>query len=158
VRKTIESVDGERVTGQIPFTPEAKKSLEHALREALSLGHNYIGTEHILLGLARSETPPLYLVDFLGKDYQEKIRNEVVRMLSGPTKVDAERMKAMTKAQIAAKAPTPSIIVYLDNAEMRFFGVVHFEKLDGDYLFESESDGIKTLIPAHRLLKVEIIR
>src|SRR5207245_1311611 len=45
---------GEEVTsGQIPFTPRAKKVLELALREALSLGHNYIGTEHILLGLVR---------------------------------------------------------------------------------------------------------
>src|SRR5207237_1339240 len=41
----------EVTTGQIPFTPRAKKVLELALREALSLGHNYIGTEHILLGL-----------------------------------------------------------------------------------------------------------
>src|SRR5438552_1345501 len=40
-------------TGQIPFTPRAKKVLELALREALSLGHDYIGTEHILLGLVR---------------------------------------------------------------------------------------------------------
>jgi ATP-dependent Clp protease ATP-binding subunit ClpA len=39
--------------GQIPFSPQAKKALELALREALSLGHNHIGTEHILLGLAR---------------------------------------------------------------------------------------------------------
>ena len=59
---------GEEVTtGQIPFTPRAKKVLELALREALSLGHNYIGTEHILLGLVA-----------------EKIRNEIIRMLSGP--------------------------------------------------------------------------
>src|ERR671923_92897 len=43
----------EVTTGQIPFTPRAKKVLELALREALSLGHNYIGTEHILLGLVR---------------------------------------------------------------------------------------------------------
>ena len=45
---------GEEVTsGQIPFTPRAKKVLELALREALSLSHDYIGTEHILLGLVR---------------------------------------------------------------------------------------------------------
>ena len=45
---------GEEVTsGQIPFTPRAKKVLELALREAISLGHNYIGTEHLLLGLVR---------------------------------------------------------------------------------------------------------
>src|SRR5919199_695535 len=61
---------GEEVTsGQIPFTPRAKKVLELALREALSLGHNYIGTEHILLGFDADS---------------EKIRNEVIRMLSGP--------------------------------------------------------------------------
>ena len=40
-------------SGHIPFTPRAKRSLEHSLREALRLGHNYIGTEHILLGLLR---------------------------------------------------------------------------------------------------------
>src|SRR4029450_6438440 len=40
-------------TGHIPFTPRAKKVLELSLREALQLGHNYIGTEHILLGLIR---------------------------------------------------------------------------------------------------------
>ena len=47
---------GEEVTsGQIPFTPRAKKVLELALREALSLGHNYIGTEHVLLALVRGD-------------------------------------------------------------------------------------------------------
>ena len=45
----------EVTTGQIPFTPRAKKVLELALREALSLGHNYIGTEHILLALLEAE-------------------------------------------------------------------------------------------------------
>src|SRR5262245_5711501 len=43
----------QRLVGQIPFTPDAKKALELALREALSLGHNYIGSEHLLLGLLR---------------------------------------------------------------------------------------------------------
>src|SRR5919199_1082751 len=59
----------EVTTGQIPFTPRAKKVLELALREALSLGHNYIGTEHILLDFDADA---------------EKIRNEIIRMLSGP--------------------------------------------------------------------------
>ena len=45
----------EVTTGQIPFTPRAKKVLELALREALLLGHNYIGTEHLLLGLLDEE-------------------------------------------------------------------------------------------------------
>jgi ATP-dependent Clp protease ATP-binding subunit ClpC len=76
---------GEEVTsGQIPFTPRAKKVLELALREALSLGHNYIGTEHILLGLVRENegVAARILLDFDADS--EKIRNEVVRMLSGP--------------------------------------------------------------------------
>ena len=77
---------GEEVTsGQIPFTPRAKKVLELALREALSLGHNYIGTEHILLGLVRENegVAARILADFDADS--EKIRNEIIRMLSGPS-------------------------------------------------------------------------
>jgi ATP-dependent Clp protease ATP-binding subunit ClpC len=77
---------GEEVTsGQIPFTPRAKKVLELALRDALSLGHNYIGTEHILLGLVRENegVAARILLDFDADS--EKIRNEVIRMLSGPS-------------------------------------------------------------------------
>ena len=75
---------GEEVTsGQIPFTPRAKKVLELALREALSLGHNYIGTEHILLGLVRENegVAARILLDFDADC--EKIRDQVIRMLSG---------------------------------------------------------------------------
>jgi hypothetical protein len=77
---------GEEVTaGQIPFTPRAKKVLELALREALSLGHDYIGTEHILLGLVRENegVAARILLDFDADS--EKIRHEVLRMLSGPS-------------------------------------------------------------------------
>src|SRR5438067_4550101 len=76
---------GEEVSsGQIPFTPRAKKVLELSLREALSLGHNYIGTEHILLGLVRENegVAARILLDFDADS--EKIRNELIRMLSGP--------------------------------------------------------------------------
>ena len=57
---------------------------ELALREALSLGHNYIGTEHILLGLVRENegVAARILLDFDAD--AEKIRNEIIRMLSGP--------------------------------------------------------------------------
>jgi hypothetical protein len=74
---------GEEVTaGQIPFTPRAKKVLELALREALSLSHNYVGTEHILLGLMRENEgiAARILLDFDADS--EKIRNEVIRFLS----------------------------------------------------------------------------
>lgn len=76
---------GEEIkAGQLPFTPRAKKILELALREALSLGHNYIGTEHILLGLVRENegVAARILLDF---DVDaEKTRNKIIQMLSGP--------------------------------------------------------------------------
>src|ERR1700753_2899834 len=74
----------EVTTGQSPFTPRAKKVLELALREALSLGHNYIGTEHILLGLVRENegVAARILLDCAANS--EKMSNEVIRMLSGP--------------------------------------------------------------------------
>jgi ATP-dependent Clp protease ATP-binding subunit ClpC len=76
---------GESVpTGQIPFTVRAKEALEHSLREALSLGHSYVGTEHVLLGLVTQNdgVAAEVLLD-AGAD-AEKIRSEVIRMLSGP--------------------------------------------------------------------------
>ena len=74
----------EVTTGQIPFTPRAKKVLELALREALSLGHNYIGTEHILLGLVREEGVAAQVLATHGVDLAAA-RQEVVRLLAlGP--------------------------------------------------------------------------
>jgi ATP-dependent Clp protease ATP-binding subunit ClpA len=73
-------------TGQIPFTPPAKKVLELALRESLRLGHNDIGTEHLLLGLAcENECVAARILLDLGVD-AEKIRNEVIRLLGGPAR------------------------------------------------------------------------
>src|SRR5881398_3693060 len=71
-------------SGMIPFTPRAKKALELALREALRLGCNDIGTEHILLGLLREDegVAARILLDF--DTDADKIRNEIIRMLSGP--------------------------------------------------------------------------
>jgi ATP-dependent Clp protease ATP-binding subunit ClpC len=67
----------------IPFTPRAKKVLELALRQALSLSHNYIGTEHLLLGLVRENkgVAARILLDFDADS--EKVRNEVIRLLPG---------------------------------------------------------------------------
>ena len=75
---------GDEVTaGQIPFTPRAKKVLELSLREALALGHNYIGTEHILLGVVRERegVGARILRDFDAD--AETIRDRVIRMLPG---------------------------------------------------------------------------
>jgi ATP-dependent Clp protease ATP-binding subunit ClpC len=79
----IMGVGDEVATGRIPFTPRAKKVLELSLRESLSLGHDYIGTEHILLGLVRENggVASEILVDHEADP--AKIRNEVIRTLSG---------------------------------------------------------------------------
>ena len=87
VRSQVEEIIGQgqqAPSGHIPFTPRAKKVLELSLREALQLGHNYIGTEHILLGLVRENegVAARILLDFDAD--AEKIRNEIIRMLSGP--------------------------------------------------------------------------
>jgi ATP-dependent Clp protease ATP-binding subunit ClpC len=70
-------------TGHIPFTPRAKKVLELSLREALQLGHNYIGTEHILLGLIREgEGVAAQVLQTLGADLN-RVRQMVIQLLSG---------------------------------------------------------------------------
>jgi ATP-dependent Clp protease ATP-binding subunit ClpC len=72
--------------GQIPFTVAAKQSLELALREALSLGHNYIGTEHILLGLIRGDGFAKATLDVDA----EKVRTAIIRALSRPGGTDVK--------------------------------------------------------------------
>ena len=74
--------DSEIVVGQIPFTPRAKKVHELALREAIALGHNYIGTEHILLGIVReSENMAMKFLTYKGIT-GDNIRSGIIRMLS----------------------------------------------------------------------------
>jgi ATP-dependent Clp protease ATP-binding subunit ClpC len=86
VRAQVEEIigHGERFpTGRIPFTPRAKKVLELSLREALQLGHNYIGTEHILLGLLREgEGVAAQVLVRLGADLS-RVRQQVIWVLSG---------------------------------------------------------------------------
>jgi Clp amino terminal domain, pathogenicity island component len=79
--------------GQIPFTPGAKKVLQLALREALSLDHDYIGTEHILLGLVRENegVAARILLDFDAD--ADTIRNELLAMISGPSGGDREPVR-----------------------------------------------------------------
>ena len=82
VKETVGPVGSAR-TASPPFTPRAKKVLELALREALQLGHNYIGTEHILLGLVREgDGVAARVLVSLGVDLS-RVRPEVLRLLSG---------------------------------------------------------------------------
>jgi ATP-dependent Clp protease ATP-binding subunit ClpC len=84
VRAQVQRVVGqgnEVATGQIPFTPRAKKVLQLSLKEALAMNHNYIGTEHILLGLAReNDGVAARILLNLGAD-SERVRNAVIESL-----------------------------------------------------------------------------
>ncbi|OUV78672.1 MAG: NDP-hexose 4-ketoreductase [Acidimicrobiaceae bacterium TMED130] len=86
VREQVEEIIGQggsSPSGHIPFTPRAKKVLELSLREALQLGHNYIGTEHILLGLIREgEGVAAQVLTKLGADLS-RVRQQVIQLLSG---------------------------------------------------------------------------
>ncbi|KAD4059636.1 ATP-dependent Clp protease ATP-binding subunit [Arthrobacter yangruifuii] len=86
VREQVQEIIGQgqqAPTGHIPFTPRAKKVLELSLREALQLGHNYIGTEHILLGLIREgEGVAAQVLVKLGADLN-RVRQQVIQLLSG---------------------------------------------------------------------------
>src|SRR5271155_5756782 len=86
VRSQVEEIIGQgqqAPSGHIPFTPRAKKVLELSLREALQLGHNYIGTEHILLGLIREgEGVAAQVLVKLGAELT-RVRQQVIQLLSG---------------------------------------------------------------------------
>ncbi len=88
VREKVEETigpAGSAPTGSPPFTPRAKKVLELSLREALQLGHNYIGTEHMLLGLVREgEGVAAQVLVSLGADLS-RVRHEVLQLLSART-------------------------------------------------------------------------
>ncbi len=86
VREQVQDIIGQgqqAPSGHIPFTPRAKKVLELSLREALQLGHSYIGTEHLLLGLIREgEGVAAQVLTKLGAD-TNKVRQQVIQLLSG---------------------------------------------------------------------------
>ena len=86
VRDQVQEIIGQgqqAPSGHIPFTPRAKKVLELSLREALQLGHSYIGTEHLLLGLIREgEGVAAQVLTRLGAD-TNRVRQQVIQLLSG---------------------------------------------------------------------------
>jgi len=85
----------EAPTGHIPFTPRAKKVLELSLREALALSHNYIGTEHILLGLIREgQGVAAQVLVKLGADF-DRVRQQVVQLLADASQLQAEQVGGM---------------------------------------------------------------
>lgn len=112
----------EVMTGQLPFTPRAKKTLEMALREALSLGHNYIGTEHVLLGLVREQ-------EGLHHDYfeemnisQDIVRNMIIQSLSGPGRRGMEPADQIRSAVKSIRSGVKQISRGLDTLEAALEG------------------------------------
>ena len=109
VRGQVEEIIGQgqqAPSGHIPFTPRAKKVLELSLREALQLGHNYIGTEHILLGLIREgEGVAAQVLVKLGADLN-RVRNTVIQLLSG-----YQGKEAVTQGGPAEGTPSTSLVL-----------------------------------------------
>jgi ATP-dependent Clp protease ATP-binding subunit ClpC len=117
VRSQVEEIIGQgqqAPSGHIPFTPRAKKVLELSLREALQLGHNYIGTEHILLGLIREgEGVAAQVLVKLGADLT-RVRQQVIQLLSGYQGKEAEATGAPSGGGGGRESGTPSSSTVLD--------------------------------------------
>jgi GNAT superfamily N-acetyltransferase len=112
VRQQIEEIIGqgqEMPSGHLPFTPRAKKVLELSLRESLQLGHDYIGTEHILLGLLREGdgVAPQVLVK-LGTDLN-RVRQRVIQLISGQQPQPGEAMTVRPREE----ANRPAALAFL---------------------------------------------
>jgi ATP-dependent Clp protease ATP-binding subunit ClpC len=105
VRQQVEEIIGQgqhSTAGRIPFTPRAKKVLELSRREALAMGHNYVGTEHILLGLIREgDGVAAQVLVRMGADLN-RVRQQVIHILSGQQ--DKDEPKSGRAARHAGKA------------------------------------------------------
>src|SRR6186713_3001644 len=113
VRAQVEEIIGQgqqAPSGHIPFTPRAKKVLELSLREALQLGHSYIGTEHILLGLIREgEGVAAQVLQKLGADLN-RVRQQVIQLLSGFQGKESASSGASSSAS-GGDAPSSSLVL-----------------------------------------------
>jgi ATP-dependent Clp protease ATP-binding subunit ClpC len=112
VRQQVEEIIGQgqqAPSGHNPFTPRAKKVLELSLREALQLGHSYIGTEHILLGLIREgEGVAAQVLQKLGADLN-RVRQQVIQLLSGFQGKESAASGATTSS--GGEAPSSSLVL-----------------------------------------------
>jgi ATP-dependent Clp protease ATP-binding subunit ClpC len=131
VRSQVEEIIGQGGTspsGHIPFTPRAKKVLELSLREALQLGHNYIGTEHILLGLIREgEGVAAQVLVKLGADLS-RVRQQVIQLLSGYSGPSGEKAGATTGAGSPEGGQSGSLV--LDQFGRNLTQLARDKKLD----------------------------
>ncbi|HON75834.1 MAG TPA: ATP-dependent Clp protease ATP-binding subunit, partial [Dermatophilaceae bacterium] len=117
-------------TGHIPFTPRAKKVLEYSLREGLQLGHTYIGTEHILLGLIREgEGVAAQVLVKLGADLN-KVRQQVIQLLAGYQGQPGEKSAAGVGPSQGPAEGTPAGSLVLDQFGRNLTQAAREGKLD----------------------------
>jgi len=147
-RQQVEEIIGQgqqAPSGHIPFTPRAKRILELSLREALQLGHNYIGTEHILLGIVcEGEGVAAQVLVRLGAD-SNRVRRQVIE-LSSSTGLEATLMEARA-SRIASPWRLTDVMDHLRSIEQRLaaierhLGVTAGEADSGGT--DGEADGVE---------------
>jgi ATP-dependent Clp protease ATP-binding subunit ClpC len=133
VREQVTEIIGkgqQAPTGHIPFTPRAKKVLEYSLREGLQLGHTYIGTEHILLGLIREgEGVAAQVLVKLGADLN-KVRQQVIQLLAGYQSGQGEKAAAGVGPASGQAEGTPAGSLVLDQFGRNLTQAAREGKLD----------------------------
>src|ERR1700755_2192975 len=144
VRQQVEEIIGQgqqAPSGHIPFTPRAKKVLELSLREALQLGHNYIGTEHILLGLIREgDGVAAQVLVKLGADLN-RVRQQVIQLLHG------YQGKEPASAGTAGAESAPSTSLVLDQFGRNLTQGAREGKLDPVIGREKEIERVMQVLP-----------
>ena len=133
VRKSVIEIIGEGekpVEGHIPFTPRAKRVFELSLREALQLGHNYIGTEHLLLGLLKEgEGVAAQVLTKQGADLAQ-VRQTVIQMLSGYQRGDDEGRESVGAGVGGSGGPERSNSAILEQFGRNLTQAARENKLD----------------------------
>ena len=147
VRAQVEEIighGGQAPSGHIPFTPRAKKVLELSLREALQLGHNYIGTEHILLGLIREgEGVAAQVLVKLGADLS-RVRQQVIQLLSGYTGGKETAGQGTTTGGSSESQPSGSLV--LDQFGRNLTQLAREKKLDPVIGRERETERVMQVL------------
>jgi ATP-dependent Clp protease ATP-binding subunit ClpC len=147
VRSQVEEIIGQggsSPSGHIPFTPRAKKVLELSLREALQLGHNYIGTEHILLGLIREgEGVAAQVLVKLGADLS-RVRQQVIQLLSGYAGPGGQEKAGATTGGSGEQTPSGSLV--LDQFGRNLTQLAREKKLDPVIGRERETERVMQVL------------
>jgi ATP-dependent Clp protease ATP-binding subunit ClpA len=134
VRQQVEAFIGrgqQAPSGPVPFTPRAKKVLELSLRESLQLGHNYIGTEHILLGLIREgDGVAAQVLVKLGAD-SNRVRQQVIQLLHGYQGQDVESAGSHPGERVGAVVPDDAA-AWFDALDRRLMALERWVSMQPD--------------------------